>query len=161
MNRGWSEDRLGFQNEGLFCTGAASVTVAAASQWPRQQEKGRARLPRACVQLPGTHLQLPKWRPPPVSTFPALSRTFWQPGKCAHPCTSVRVKALPRDPFPPVHGPGLCSIYIGKHNIKGKQAKRRERKRKRTQAATSIASANPGNIYPHSSRGTIHLQHFS
>lgn len=116
---------------------------------------------RACVQLPGTHLQLPKWRPPPVSTFPALSRTFWQPGKCAHPCTSVRVKALPRDPFPPVHGPGLCSIYIGKHNIKGKQAKRRERKRKRTQAATSIASANPGNIYPHSSRGTIHLQHFS
>lgn len=50
MNRGWSEDRLGFQNEGLFCTGAASVTVAAASQWPRQQEKGRARLPRACVR---------------------------------------------------------------------------------------------------------------
>lgn len=129
MDRGWSEDRLGFQTEGLFCTGAVSVTVAAASQWPRKQEKGRARC-HVCAAARDPPAA-PQIEAPPVSTFPALSRTFWQPGKCAHPRTSVRVKALPHDPFPPAHGPGVCSIYTGKHNIKGKQAKRRERKRKR------------------------------
>lgn len=155
MSRGWSEDRLGFQSEGLFCK------VQHRSQWQLHlsghASKKKARPDCHVCTAARNSPAAPKWRPPPVSTFPALSRTFWQPGKCAHPRTSVRVKALPRDPFPPVHGPGLCSIYTGKHNIKGKQAKRRERKRKRTQAATLIASANPGNTFPHSSRGTIHL----
>lgn len=153
--------RTGWDSRTRGCFARCSIGHSGSCISVATQARKRLGQIATCVQLPGTHLQLPKWRPPPVSTFPALSRTFWQPGKCAHPRTSVRVKALPRDPFPPVHGPGLCSIYTGKHNIKGKQAKRRERKRKRTQAATSIASANPGNTFPHSSRGTIHLQHFS